>query len=103
MYLAVASVALTFAAVRQSALVHAQSTSVQTTCQQIASSISSASYVYYPADPQYQQDIAHYAKSSTEESICSVEPGTTGDVGIILQILGATQTPFAVSRAVVTS
>ncbi|EED78628.1 predicted protein [Postia placenta Mad-698-R] len=48
------------------------------------------------ADSQYLHDISHYATSSTEDSVCSVEPGTAEDVGIILQILGENQTPFAV-------
>ncbi|EMD36843.1 hypothetical protein CERSUDRAFT_51643 [Gelatoporia subvermispora B] len=45
---------------------------------------------------QYNNDIAHWAASSSQNAVCSVEPGTAEDVGIILQILGETQTPFAV-------
>jgi len=63
---------------------------------QIASSISSASTVYYPPEPQYEAAIHHYATSSTLNSSCAVEPGTAEDVGIILQILGESSTPFAV-------
>ncbi|KAF9809157.1 hypothetical protein IEO21_07530 [Rhodonia placenta] len=84
------------------------------TCQQIANAVSSASSVYYPrmcfspaqashdgdsrpiASLLYKSDIYHYATSSTENATCSVEPGTAEDVGIILQILGANQAPFAV-------
>jgi len=74
----------------------AQTTSASSTCSQIASAISSASSVYYPLEPNYTNDIYHYATSSMENSTCSVEPGTAEDVGIILQILGANRTPFAV-------
>ncbi|OSX60836.1 hypothetical protein POSPLADRAFT_1182032 [Postia placenta MAD-698-R-SB12] len=49
---------------------YAQDTNVTSTCQQIAIAVSSASFVYYPR--------------------------TAEDVGIILQILGANQAPFAV-------
>ncbi|OSX60855.1 hypothetical protein POSPLADRAFT_1146473 [Postia placenta MAD-698-R-SB12] len=84
------------------------------TYQQIANAISSASSVYYPrmcfspaqashdgdsrliASLSYKSDIYHYATSSTENATCSVEPGTAENVGIILQILGANQAPFAV-------
>ncbi|VDB99546.1 unnamed protein product [Peniophora sp. CBMAI 1063] len=63
-------------------------------CAQIASAISSASDVYYPLSVQYDEDIEHWAGSSTQEATCSVEPGTVDDVGKI--IVGLTRTPFAV-------
>ncbi|KAI0048657.1 FAD-binding domain-containing protein [Auriscalpium vulgare] len=66
------------------------------TCQAIAEAISSASQVYYPGSTNYDADIAHWAFSSTQNSACSVEPGTAEDVGKILQIVGAARTPFAV-------
>ncbi|TFY60516.1 hypothetical protein EVJ58_g5106 [Rhodofomes roseus] len=87
---------------------------VLATCQQIANAISSASEVFYSrmptsllaldppdgtvyaADPSYLADIAHYSISSTEEAVCSVEPGTAEDVGTILTIVGSTSTPFGV-------
>jgi hypothetical protein len=66
----------------------------------------------------YAADIEHWASSSTQASACSVEPGTAADVSVIvrsahtspcthfiyyttpqIQILGSTQTPFAVSTA----
>ncbi|KAH9833192.1 FAD dependent oxidoreductase [Rhodofomes roseus] len=50
----------------------------------------------YAADRSYLADIAHYSISSTEEAVCSVEPGTTEDVGTILTIVGSTSTPFGV-------
>lgn len=65
-------------------------------CQEIASAISSASEVFYPLEWYYTEDIAHYISSSEENATCSVEPGTPEDVGIILQILAKTQTPFGV-------
>ncbi|CCM00866.1 uncharacterized protein FIBRA_02912 [Fibroporia radiculosa] len=77
-------------------LVNANSSSVIFVCERIADTISSASSVYYPSSPNYEADIYHYANSSTQNSVCSVEPGTPEDVGVILQILGASRTPFAV-------
>ncbi|KAJ7057517.1 FAD dependent oxidoreductase [Mycena amicta] len=67
-------------------------------CVQIQQTVSSASAVYYPVDllGNYAQDIQHWASSSTQASACSVEPGTAADVSTILQIVGQTQTPFAV-------
>ncbi|KAI0057266.1 FAD-binding domain-containing protein [Artomyces pyxidatus] len=65
-------------------------------CQTIAAAISDASTVYYPASLQYTADIEHWSTASVTDSACSVEPGTAADVGAILQVLGSTQTPFAV-------
>lgn len=65
-------------------------------CSQIASSISSASSVYYPGAPQWMADIEHFSSSSTQQAICSVEPGTPQDVAVVLRILGSTNTTFAV-------
>ena len=68
------------------------------------------------ADPQYLSDISHAFASGTEQSACSVEPGSAEDVGKIVRylyiymtssaltspspsqlcILGSTRTPFAV-------
>ncbi|KAA1474560.1 FAD dependent oxidoreductase, partial [Dentipellis sp. KUC8613] len=69
---------------------------VLTACQSIASAISSASSVFYPGSPNYAADISHWANSSTENAVCSVEPGTANDVGAILRILGKSRTPFGV-------
>ncbi|KAG0695061.1 hypothetical protein DFH29DRAFT_814582 [Suillus ampliporus] len=72
-------------------------TSLTETCQEIAASVSSASTVYYDtASVHYTNDIAHWASSSSQMAECSFEPGTPLDVGIALQILGKTKTPFAV-------
>ncbi|KAF5385518.1 hypothetical protein D9757_005411 [Collybiopsis confluens] len=69
-------------------------------CTQIAHSVSSLSDVYFPLNPLdillYTKDISHWASSSSAPAACSVEPGSAEDVGIILQILGSTRTPFAV-------
>ncbi|KAF4610654.1 hypothetical protein D9613_006785 [Agrocybe pediades] len=65
-------------------------------CQSIASAISSASDVYYPGQLKYTEGIHHWASSSTQLAKCVVEPGTAGDVGVILNIVATTQTPFAV-------
>ncbi|KAG0695257.1 hypothetical protein DFH29DRAFT_992002 [Suillus ampliporus] len=52
--------------------------------------------VYDQASVNYIEDISHWASSSSQISECSFEPGTSLDVGIALQILGETRTPFAV-------
>ncbi|KAF9002470.1 FAD dependent oxidoreductase [Cyathus striatus] len=65
-------------------------------CVQIANAISSASDVYYPGHWLYFKGITHWARSSSQISKCVVEPGTATDIGVILNILGSTQTPFAV-------
>ncbi|KAJ6533797.1 FAD-binding domain-containing protein [Mycena vulgaris] len=67
-------------------------------CAQIAQAVSSASDVYYPTDllGRYSADITHWASSSTQLAACTVEPGTAADVSVIIQLLGSTETPFAV-------
>ncbi|KAJ7581441.1 FAD dependent oxidoreductase [Mycena floridula] len=65
-------------------------------CAIIQKAISSRSAVFYPGDPTYVSDNSHWASSSVQNSTCSVEPGTAADVGLILNILGATKTKFAV-------
>ncbi|KAF9009160.1 FAD-binding domain-containing protein [Hymenopellis radicata] len=59
-------------------------------CQLIQDAVSNSSDVHYPGSDNYTP------RSSMQPSLCSVEPGTTEDVGKILQILGSTQTRFAV-------
>lgn len=73
-----------------------QERSMNSTCNAIAEAISPASHVWYPLSFHYAKDIEHWAASSTDLAACSVEPGTAEDVGTILQILAASQTPFAV-------
>ncbi|KAH9990418.1 FAD-binding domain-containing protein [Russula vinacea] len=66
------------------------------TCNKIAAAISGASQVFFPLTLEYLVDIEHAYSSSNEASACSVEPGSSEDVGEILRILGSTRTPFAV-------
>ncbi|EKM57311.1 uncharacterized protein PHACADRAFT_255010 [Phanerochaete carnosa HHB-10118-sp] len=65
-------------------------------CNMIANAVSSASDVYWPGSIQYTNDVSHWANSSSAVSTCSVEPGTAEDIGVTLQILGSTNTSFAV-------
>ena len=79
------------------------SSSFRGTCHQITKAISDASRVFFPrelsittlvvlladsdqASPQYVSDIFHAATSSSEESACSVEPGTADDVSKIVSL-----------------
>lgn len=75
-------------------------------CRQIEGAISSASDVYWPGEThdlftvkrnlrvltrksaafEYEQDIGHFALSSTQMATCSVEPGSPEDVGIIVRL-----------------
>lgn len=70
--------------------------SASDTCHSIAKAVSKASDVYWPGSLSYTNGIKHWATSSTALAACSVEPGSAGDIGKILQILGSTKTPFAV-------
>ncbi|KAI0340262.1 FAD-binding domain-containing protein [Trametopsis cervina] len=65
-------------------------------CGQIAKAISSASAVFYPGSANYTSDNEHWMESSTQQSTCSVEPGTSQDVGTILKLIGSANVPFAV-------
>ena len=40
---------------------------------------------YSTAEPEYLSDISHYATSSAQDSVCSIEPGTPEDVGTIVR------------------
>ncbi|KAI0301762.1 FAD-binding domain-containing protein [Multifurca ochricompacta] len=66
-------------------------------CEAIAKSISPASQVFHPGSLEYNEDISHWANSSSEVSACSVRPGTPHDVGLILHQLAFLHTPFAVT------
>ncbi|KAI9437993.1 FAD-binding domain-containing protein [Lactarius indigo] len=79
-----------------SALTATPSGGYQSTCRTIASAISNSSQVFYPNSTQYNADIEHVGVSSSQASACSVEPGSSADVSVILRILGSTRTPFAV-------
>ncbi|KAL0576117.1 hypothetical protein V5O48_005864 [Marasmius crinis-equi] len=65
-------------------------------CVQIKNAVSAASDVFYFGEISYAKDVSHWASSSSQVAQCSVEPGTAQDVGIVLQILGETRTPFGV-------
>ncbi|KAG6863990.1 hypothetical protein C0991_001309 [Blastosporella zonata] len=65
-------------------------------CVQIEKATSPLTAVFYPGDRPYEQDISHWASSSTQRAQCSVRPDTAEDVAIILGIVGTTRTPFAV-------
>ncbi|KZV98071.1 FAD-binding domain-containing protein [Exidia glandulosa HHB12029] len=65
-------------------------------CNEIKTSVSNASAVFFPGSFTYSNDIAHWAGSSKELAACSVEPGTAADVGTVLKIVGANAVPFAV-------
>ncbi|THH33054.1 hypothetical protein EUX98_g1104 [Antrodiella citrinella] len=58
----------------------------------------SSSEVFFPSDTtgHYANDTFHWSSASSQNSTCSVEPGTPQDVATILKILGATKVPFAV-------
>ncbi|KAI0251535.1 FAD-binding domain-containing protein [Lactifluus subvellereus] len=70
--------------------------SYRTACGNIAKSVSPTSQVFYPGSPEFDAGISHWANSSSQVSVCSVEPGTSQDVGQILRELASTHTPFAV-------
>ncbi|KAG6380802.1 hypothetical protein JVT61DRAFT_5186 [Boletus reticuloceps] len=74
----------------------AASVDMSAVCTEIASSVSSASGVFFNGTEPYPRDIVHFAVSSTQDAACSFEPGTAEDVGIALRILGKTGCPFAV-------
>ncbi|KAF8267724.1 hypothetical protein EI94DRAFT_1801300 [Lactarius quietus] len=67
-----------------------------TVCTQISSVISNKSQVFFPPEAGYVFDNEHAYASSSQESACSVEPGSAQDVSLILQILGRSRTPFGV-------
>ncbi|EIN11992.1 FAD-binding domain-containing protein [Punctularia strigosozonata HHB-11173 SS5] len=66
------------------------------TCNKIAGNISDASAVFFPPAATYETDIFHVFSSSSQNSTCSVEPGTPQDVANILKILGQDRVPWAV-------
>ncbi|KAH9997051.1 FAD-binding domain-containing protein [Russula vinacea] len=66
------------------------------TCEMIVQSISSASQVFYPDSQEFEIDISHWARSSSQVPMCSVEPGTSDDVASILQQIARARVPFAV-------
>jgi hypothetical protein len=70
----------------------------EVTCENIAKAISSKSQVFYPGElhlycaipiedrvldsQEFKFDISHWANTSSQVPVCSVEPGTPDDVGL---------------------
>ncbi|KAF8319537.1 FAD-binding domain-containing protein [Amanita rubescens] len=77
-------------------IIERDSTGYKKVCQAISTAISPQSAVFYPGSKIYDNDTFHWGITSSQQSACSVEPGTPQDVGKILQILGQSRTPFAV-------
>lgn len=84
------------------ALVRADSALIAV-CKQIQQAVSPASEVFWPRECKrrelslrshsltslavslgYSKDIEHWATTSTQNSACSVEPGTAADVGTVV-------------------
>jgi hypothetical protein len=77
----------------------------EATCENIAKVISSKSIVFYPgklrvllycASPidsgvlgsqEFNSDFSHWANSSSQVPVCSVEPGTPDDVGLAVSLV----------------
>jgi hypothetical protein len=74
------------------------------TCEKIAQSISSKSQVFYPrkrdrrslvcmthpgflGSPEFNLDISHWANSSSQVPVCTVEPATPADVASIVNLV----------------
>lgn len=68
----------------------------EVTCEKIAKAISSKSQVFYPGSQEFKFDISHWANTSSQVPVCSVEPGTPDDVGLTLQRIATDRVPFAV-------
>ncbi|KAL4072440.1 hypothetical protein V8B97DRAFT_1899443 [Scleroderma yunnanense] len=68
---------------------------IRSICEAIATAASLASQVYYNG-LEYDNDIYHWASSSTQYAACSFEPAIPEDIGAALQILGENRCPFAV-------
>ncbi|VDC03789.1 unnamed protein product [Peniophora sp. CBMAI 1063] len=74
----------------------ARSGNVKDACSQIQNSVSSSSDVFYPGSDGYAADIEHWSLASTQNSTCTVEPGSTEDVSTVMRIIGETRVPFAI-------
>ncbi|KAL0575655.1 hypothetical protein V5O48_006311 [Marasmius crinis-equi] len=94
-YVALAVVSSTFLST-QAHQATAKTRGLPEDCVQVKNAVSTASHVFYFGEISYAKDVSHWASSSSQVAQCSVEPGTAQDVGIILQILGKTRTPFGV-------
>ena len=60
---------------------------ILTVCELIKKNLGSSSQLFYLADVGYNQSIRHFLVSSTNNSICSVEPAVTADVAMIVSCL----------------
>ena len=75
----------------------------EVTCEKIAKAISSKSQVFYPGERApylsctthdsevlgsqgFKFDISHWANTSSQVPVCSVEPGTPDDVGLTVNL-----------------
>jgi hypothetical protein len=77
----------------------------EVTCEKIAKAISSKSQVFYPGElrvlrlycaspadsgvlgsQEFKFDISHWANTSSQVPVCSVEPGTPDDVGLTVNL-----------------
>lgn len=56
-------------------------------CELIRARLSPASQLFYPTDVGYEDTIKHFLESSSMRSFCSVEPGATADVAMIVCIV----------------
>ncbi|KAF9552970.1 FAD-binding domain-containing protein [Agrocybe pediades] len=54
-------------------------------CLQIQKDTSPASNVYFPGDDRYATGVMHWASSSSENSTCVVEPGSSEDVAAVVK------------------
>jgi hypothetical protein len=78
----------------------------EVTCERIAKAISSKSQVFYPGElrvlrlycasildsgvlgsQEFKSDISHWANTSSQVPVCSVEPGTPDDVGLTVNLV----------------
>lgn len=86
--------------------VHTQIPSPEVTCENIAKVISSKSQVFYPGElcvlrlyyaspvdsevllgsQEFNFDYSHWANTSSQVPVCSVEPGTPDDVGLTVNL-----------------
>ncbi|KAI0260030.1 FAD-binding domain-containing protein [Gloeopeniophorella convolvens] len=88
--------ALSFSSAARGAAPTPPKSDFEGTCKRIAATISHASEVFFPPSTEYTVDNTHAFSSNSAASACSVEPGSTRDIGTILRIIGSTRTPFAV-------
>ncbi|KAM7194430.1 hypothetical protein V8F20_007956 [Naviculisporaceae sp. PSN 640] len=89
-------VVLTHGAVALPSDITPRSTAFVPACKDIESKISSASRLLWPTHLAFADAIHHWYFSSSEISTCAVEVGSVKDLSTVMQVIGRTQTPFAV-------